>query len=107
MYMYIHSMYMVYPVVPTGFWGRHRDADAGLRDIPRSSDGMDNMDEGSPCPEYGDYFDARPDDAMPDDAETHVYNMSIQYKLSNVHCTYMYMLLISVIMFCPDGLKSS
>ncbi len=35
MYMYIHCLYMVKPVVSTGFHGQHRDADAGLRDIPR------------------------------------------------------------------------
>ncbi len=89
-------------IVSTGFRGWHRDTDAGLRDICRPSDAWDYMDDGSPCPEDGDFFDA-----TPDAAETHVYNMSIQYILSYVHCTYMYMFLISVVMFCPDGLKSS
>ncbi len=37
----------------------------------------------------------------------HAVDMYVQITYSYVHCTYMYMLLISVIMFCPDGLKSS
>ena len=37
----------------------------------------------------------------------HALDMYVQITYSYVHCTYMYMLLISVIMFCPDGLKSS
>ena len=37
----------------------------------------------------------------------HAVDMNVQITYSYVHCTYMYMLLISVIMFCPGGLKSS
>ncbi len=60
-YMYIQRMYMVYPVVSTGFRGQHREADAGLRDIPWPSYARDDEDEGSPCPEDGDFFYARPE----------------------------------------------
>ena len=42
---------------------RQRDADAGVRDIPLPSAAQDDMDGGSPCPEDGDFFDARPDAA--------------------------------------------
>ncbi len=37
----------------------------------------------------------------------HCTYMSIQYIFIYIHCTYMFMLLISVIIFRPDGLKSS
>ena len=59
--MYVQCMYMVQTVVSTGFRGRQRDADAGQRDIPLPSASRDDMDGGSPCPEDGDFFDARPD----------------------------------------------
>jgi hypothetical protein len=54
-------MYMVSPVVSTGLRGRQRDADAGKRDIPLPSASLDDVDGGNPCPEDGDFFDARPD----------------------------------------------
>ncbi len=40
-----------------------RDADAGVRDIPRPFAAQDDMDGGSHCQEDGDFFDARPDAA--------------------------------------------
>ncbi len=46
-------------VVQTGFCGQHRDA--GLRDIPHPSYARKDEDGGSPCPEDGALFDARPD----------------------------------------------
>ena len=41
-----------------------------MRDIPRhsSSYARDDMDEGSPCPEDGDFFYARPDAAETEEA---------------------------------------
>ncbi len=57
--------YMFLPVIPKGFSGQHRDADAGLRDVPQPSSASLREDEdgGSPCPEDSDCFDARPDAA--------------------------------------------
>ena len=46
-------------VIPTGFRGQHRDA--VLRDVPQPSFARDDEDRGSPCPEDGDFVDARPD----------------------------------------------
>ncbi len=63
MYMCIQRMYMVYPIVSTGFRGQHRDANAGVWDIPRLSHARDDEHQGSPCPEDGDFFYARPDAA--------------------------------------------
>ena len=39
-----------------------------MRDVPRPSYARDDMDEGSPCPEDGDFFDARPDAAETEEA---------------------------------------
>ena len=39
-----------------------------MRDIPLPSAAQDDMDEGSPCPEDGDFFDARPDAAETEEA---------------------------------------
>ena len=41
------------------FRGQHRDAE--LRDIPQPSHAREDEDGGSPCPEDGDFFYARPD----------------------------------------------
>ena len=61
-------MYMVLPIVSTCFRGQHRDANAGVRDIPRLSHARDDEDQGSPCPEDGDFLDARPDAAEIEEA---------------------------------------
>jgi hypothetical protein len=50
------------------FCGHHRDADAGLRDIPQPSYGRDDEDGGTPCPEDDEYFEARPDAAETEEA---------------------------------------
>ncbi len=39
-----------------------------MRDIPWPSDAQDYMDEGSPCPEDGDFVYARPDAAETEEA---------------------------------------
>ncbi len=54
--MCIQHMYMVQPIVSTGFRGQHRDASAGVRDIPLLSQARDYEDQGSPRPEDGDFF---------------------------------------------------
>ena len=56
---YIPGQSIHIPVVPTGFRGQHRD---GVRsDLPLPSSAREDEDEGSPCPEDGDLFYARPD----------------------------------------------
>jgi hypothetical protein len=39
-----------------------------VRDIPRLSDAREDEDQGSPCPEDGDFFYARPDAAETEEA---------------------------------------
>ncbi len=39
-----------------------------MRDIPRLSDAREDEDQGSPCPEDGDFFYARPDAAETEEA---------------------------------------
>ena len=39
-----------------------------MRDIPRLSHARDDEDQGSPCPEDGDFFYARPDAAETEEA---------------------------------------
>ena len=66
--MYMQCMCIVHTktIVPTGFRGQHRDAEQ--RDIPQPSFAREDMDGGSPCPEDGDFFDARPDAAETEEA---------------------------------------
>ena len=51
---YIPGQSIHIPVVPTGFHGQHRDG--VLSDLPLPSSARDYEDEGSPCPEDGDFF---------------------------------------------------
>ncbi len=62
MYVHVYTTY-VHDIVTTGFCGQHRDANAGVRDIPWLYHARDNEDQGSACPEGGDFFYARPDAA--------------------------------------------
>ena len=56
---YIPGQSIHIPVVPTGFRGQHRN---GVQsDLPLPSSAREDEDEGSPCPEDGDLFYARPD----------------------------------------------
>ena len=57
--LYIPGQSIHIPVVPTGFRGQHRDG--VWSDLPLPSSAREDEDEGSPCPEDGDFFDARPD----------------------------------------------
>ncbi len=66
----MYKLYTWYKQLSTGFRGRQRDADAGQRDIPLPSASRDDMDAGSPCPEDGDFFYARPDAADTEEAQT-------------------------------------
>ena len=56
---YIPGLSIHIPVVPTGFRGQHRDGVWSDRPLPTSA--REDEDEGSPSPEDGDFFDARPD----------------------------------------------
>ena len=56
---YIPGQSIHIPVVPTGFRGQHRDG--VWSDLPLPSSAREDEDEGSPCPEDGDFFYARPD----------------------------------------------
>ncbi len=47
--------------IKTGFRGKHRDA--GRCDFTEPSPDEEDEDRGSPCPEDGEFFDARPDEA--------------------------------------------
>ncbi len=47
--------------ITTGFRGKHRDAE--LCDFTEPSPDEEDEDQGSPCPEDGEFFDARPDEA--------------------------------------------
>ena len=82
---YIPGQSIHIPVVPTGFSGQHRD---GVQsDLPLPSSAREDEDEGSPCPEDGDFFNI-------------VYTCLYNVHTCTVQCTYMYIHVYTMYIHC-------